>query len=52
VSDRGSLALAPVPLLADNQPGFEVDREALVERVSEAFAGITASEMEALLAIK
>jgi len=49
VHDRGTLALARISVPLESPQGFEVDRTPLVEQVHQAFAAITAEEIEAIL---
>jgi len=44
-SHSGSVALACIPILEKNQEGFDVDRDALVEKVVGAFAALRADDV-------
>ena len=49
VRDPGSVALARIPVFAENQQGGDVDRDALVAQVVAAFTALRADDMEALI---
>ncbi|MBI1916474.1 MAG: hypothetical protein HYS12_17330 [Planctomycetes bacterium] len=48
VSGGGSVALASIPILGEKQQGFDVDRDALVAKVVDCFAGIRADDVKAI----
>jgi hypothetical protein len=48
VFDRGTIALACIPLLPTDHQGFDVDRDPLVAKVVECFTAIQAKDLEAL----
>jgi hypothetical protein len=48
VSDRGTVALACIPLLPEELQGFDVDRDPLVAKVVACFSAIGAKDVEAL----
>jgi hypothetical protein len=46
--DRGTVALAFIPLLPENLQGFDVDRDPLIAKVVARFTAIGAKDVEAL----
>jgi hypothetical protein len=47
-ADRGTVALAAIPLLPEDPSSLDVDRELLVDRVVQAFVAIQPEEIEAI----
>lgn len=49
--DAGTVALAKIPVLAEDMPGFDVDREPLLSNIKEAIRSISPTDLQVLLTL-